>query len=195
MGEVYVGRKFTTKFVEGGKPDEQLIAEILASGKRLNDLGLTPENAGNLSVRTEDGLLITVGGINKGELTEDDVVEVVDFDFKDAKVVGTKEPSSEVPMHYLIYQSYPLANAVVHVHDELALDNAVKLKVALGISTTEVKASYGTQDQAFEVIEALSHAQYAIIKGHGIVCMGASLAETTDLVLKIHEKLRKMSDK
>jgi L-fuculose-phosphate aldolase len=189
MAEEYVGRKFKTVFIGGDAPEESVVEEIIAAGERLNDLGLTPGNAGNISVRTGRGMLITVGGVNKGELSKDDVVEVVDFDFRTANVVGRREPSSEVPMHWLIYQSYPMANAVVHVHDMNAVRNAGKLKLALGVHSTEKPSNYGTQDQAFQVINALEHSQYAVIREHGIVCMGQNLGEALDLVVRVNEKL------
>jgi len=190
MAEEYVGRKFDTEFIEGGKPPTELVEEILACGRRLDSAGLTPENAGNISVRTGNGMLVTVGGVNKGHMRSSDVVEVVGFDFVKAKVVGEREPSSEVPMHWLIYQSYPMAQAVIHAHDDIVLENAGKLKLTLGVHVTENEASYGTQDQAYEVVEALAHAQYAVIRGHGIVCMGQVLRECLELVMKIHDSLK-----
>ena len=115
MAEEYVGRKFKTVFVGSDRADDAVVEDIRRTGKVLDELCLTPENAGNISVRTADGMFITVGGVNKGLLSADDVVEVVGFDFKVALVVGSKEPSSETPMHWLIYQCYPSVNAVIPV--------------------------------------------------------------------------------
>ncbi len=183
-------RKFKTEFVEGDIPSNEIIGKIIETGGKINELGLTPEGTGNISLRTEKGMLITIGGKNKGELKKDDVVEVVDFNFSIAKVVGGQKPSSETPMHWLIYHSYPMANAVIHVHDMDAVSQSSKLLVALGVHSTKVKTEYGTQDQAFEVIDALEHAQYAIIQDHGIICMGQTLDEALELVLKVNEKVR-----
>jgi L-fuculose-phosphate aldolase len=191
MAEKYVGRKFRTVYVEGEAVDNGLVRGFLEAGRALNSLGLTPENAGNFSVRVASGMLITVGGVNKGAMTEDDVVCVVDFDFECAKVLGRKEPSSEAPMHWLIYQSFPDVSAVIHVHDDLALGKERELKSLLGICSTESQASYGTQDQAYQVIDALEEGQYAIIKGHGIVVMGESLAECVGLIVGVHDLLVK----
>ncbi len=190
MAEEYVGRKFRTVFADGGRPDPTVVDEIIAAGKRLHELGLTPENAGNISVRTDEGMLVTVGGVSKGSLTRDDVVEVVDFDFATAKAVGSKEPSSEVPMHWLIYQSYPMVNAVVHAHDQLAVERADKLKLLLGVHSTVKESHYGTEDQAYQVVEALKHSQYAVIRDHGVVSMGESLDEALNLLVTIHLRLK-----
>jgi L-fuculose-phosphate aldolase len=192
MAEEYVGRKFETVFVGGPAPDRAAADEIIRAGVRLDSMGLTPDNAGNISVRRSEGMLITVGGVNKGAMAPGDVVEVVDFDFLKAKVCGLKEPSSETPMHWLIYKTFPLAKAVIHVHDDLALQYAGKLKLSLGVHSTSGELHYGTSDQAFEVVKALEHAQYAIIRGHGIVCMGGTLDEAMGLIVGIHQKLKAM---
>ena len=189
MAEEYVGRKFKTEFL-GSKPhDESAFEEIIDAGRRLYELGLAPENAGNLSVRVGHGMLITVGGVSKGAMSREDISEVVDFDFQIAKVLGVKEPSSETPMHWLVYQCYPMAKAVIHAHDPLALASGDKLKLTIGVHSTKTQTSYGTEDQAHQTIEALSHCQYAIIRGHGIICMGQTIRECMDLIERIHRLL------
>jgi L-fuculose-phosphate aldolase len=183
MAEVYVGRKFKTKFVEGVKEDGR-IQTIISAGKKLNSLGLTPENAGNISARTKKGMLITVGGVNKGVLTDEDVVEVVSFDGETAKVVGGKEPSSETPMHWMIYQKFMNANAVIHVHDQKVLEKAAELNV----QTTEHKVHYGTEEQAAQVVEALKKSSYVAIREHGVLCVGDNVGQVLSLVVSMHEK-------
>lgn len=191
MPEEYVGRKFDTVFISGGRLDASVLEEFLRVGRMLNGLGYTPENAGNFSVRWNTGMLITVGGVNKGVMGAGDVVEVVDFDFECAKVVGGKEPSSEAPMHWLIYHSFPQVKAIIHVHDDLVLGKAERLSEVFGIHSTERESSYGTEDQAYQVVDALEHSQYAIIHNHGIVCMGETLAECVDLISRVHDCLVK----
>ena len=142
MAEKYVGRKFKTVYVEGVAADESLVDEIISVGRRLGAMGLTPENAGNISVRTGNGMLITAGGKNKATLTGGDVVEVVEFKDKTAYVVGSAEPSSEVPMHWLIYREYPDVNAVVHAHDSTVVENP------MGLVVTDRVHPYGTLTQA-----------------------------------------------
>ncbi|HHQ45544.1 MAG TPA: class II aldolase/adducin family protein [Candidatus Altiarchaeales archaeon] len=183
MGEIYVGRKFRTDFVEGGKPNESIVSEIISVGKKLNDLGLTPENAGNISVRTENGMLITVGGKNKGELTPDDLTEVIDFDGELAKAVGTNEPSSETPMHWLAYEKRPDVEAIIHVHDDAILEKAEEL----GLPETR-ETRYGTEEQAEMTVGLLGKNDYVAIKNHGIVAVGKNLSEVYNLVVVMHEK-------
>jgi len=183
MGEVYAGRKFRTEFVAAVKEDSG-IEDIISVGMKLNSLGLTPENAGNISVRTKQGMLITVGGRNKGELTPEDVVEVVSFDGEVAKVIGSKEPSSEVPMHWMIYGQFKKVKAIIHVHDKLVLAVAQKL----GIPQTDHFVHYGTPEQARQVADALKRGSYIAIKNHGVVSVGVNLDAALKQVLDYHEK-------
>jgi L-fuculose-phosphate aldolase len=180
MPEAYVGRKFNTVFVGGGKPDLDKVRGIVAAGRKLNDLGLTPENAGNISVRSRRGMLITPGGKNKGKLVEGDVCEVLDFSGGVATVVGGVEPSSEVPMHWLIYQKFPKVNAVVHAHDSRVTENPI------GLVVTDRFHPYGTLEQAEDVVKALRKCNYIVIRKHGVVAVGETLDEAMKLIMRMY---------
>ena len=95
------------------KEHSQLILELQAAGKYLYANGLTWGNAGNLSVRLgEDLLLVTASGTNLGELVADDFVEVPIF--PSGKEIYPRKPSKEMPMHRAIYAARPEVKAVVH---------------------------------------------------------------------------------
>ncbi|MFH1054647.1 MAG: class II aldolase/adducin family protein [Candidatus Altiarchaeota archaeon] len=180
MAEEYVGRKFRTKFLSKFSAGGSAAESIVAVGRKLNEMGLTPENAGNISVRTEKGMLITPGGKNKGQLTPGGIVEVREFKNRTAHVVGSVEPSSEVPMHWLIYQKYPKVNAVIHAHDSLAVKNP------LGLVVTDRVHPYGTLSQARDVVEALGKSNYIVIRRHGVVAVGATLEEAFKLIQRVY---------
>ena len=186
MSEEYLGRKFKTVFVDGDVESED-VGVILDAGVVLNDSGLTPENAGNISVRTERGMLITVGGKNKGSLTREDVVEVVSFDGEVAEAVGSSEPSSETPMHWMIYENHPQYKALVHVHDQFVLSVAGELDYPV---TGE--AEYGTPRQASMVTELIGIKNYVVIRDHGIVCGGSSIGECLELLFQVHDKAKSL---
>jgi len=186
-GERYGGRRFKTVFAGGGTVPQKVADDVRRVGKRLDELGLTPENAGNISVRTRRGMLITVGGVNKGVLKPEDVVEVVSFDGERAKVVGKKEPSSETPMHWLIYQTFPEVAAVIHVHDDQMVDAAD----SIGVPVTAEFAHYGTGKQAREVVKALEGGNYAVIRGHGVISVGGTLDEALERILEARRRLRR----
>jgi len=187
MPEEYVGRKFRTEFVSSSVPNGALVDEILEASHRLNGRGLTPANGGNLSVRTKEGMLITVGGKNKGELVVGDVVEVVGFDAARlvARVRGRQEPSSETPMHWLIYRRYPKVNAVVHAHDYTVVGDHAKAR-RLNLKFTEREHPYGTLEQAREVVSALSGSDYVVILNHGVVSVGRNLEEAVRRIEEVY---------
>lgn len=178
MPERYIGRKFKTKFLREIKVHSKAIRQMIDIGRSLNSKGLTPANAGNFSVRTEHGMLITCGGKNKGHLEDEDFVEVLSFDGirNMVNVVGIKEPSSEVPMHWLIYGNSDV-NAIIHAHDSSVVENPG------GHVITEGEHPYGTMSQAKDVAKALEKSNYVIIRNHGVIAVGKTLSDAMALIL------------
>lgn len=187
----YHGRKFITRLISNG--EVKVADNFISACHLLNSKGLTPQNAGNLSERIADGMLITPGGISLGDITLIDIVKVIAYDPTGnlITVVGQKEPSSESIMHFLIYQKFPSVNAIVHVHDSLVLKNSEKMR-EFKIALTQNEFPYGTPKLAREVIHALQNFPYAIIKNHGSLAVGRNLKEAVDLIFKIHEKALKV---
>lgn len=189
-GEVYTGRKFKTLFVEGDFSLDQSIAEIIRVGRVLASKDMAPGNAGNISVRAGEGMLIKAGGKSFEELSGKDIVMVVDYDEETntAKVYGGLEPSSETPMHWMIYGEFPDVNAVVHAHDPLVLEKQ-GLAELLDITMTEKEASYGTVEQAKEVVKGLRKSKYVLIRNHGSVSVGRNLEDALDRFMRVHRRL------
>ena len=93
--------------------------EVAAYGRRLLAEGLTMHTGGNLSARDPASGLIAIkpSSVPYDTLRAEDIT-VID---PDGRVVeGALRPSSEWPMHTLIYRTYGRANAVVHCHSPLA---------------------------------------------------------------------------
>ncbi|MBD3261550.1 MAG: hypothetical protein GF334_07710 [Candidatus Altiarchaeales archaeon] len=180
MTEEYVGRKFETVFTGSAREWGSQAVDLVLASHFMDALGLTPENAGNLSVRLGGGFLITPGGINKRELSTTQLVEVEGFDGRKASVIGSLEPSSEVPMHWLIYDTYPNVNAVVHVHDMKMVEGPPSF-----VPVTP-ETEYGTKDQAIHVAELIEKSPYVVIAGHGVVGVGRTLLQSVFLVERMH---------
>ncbi len=89
-----------------------LAKEIIQTGKMLYDKGLTFATSGNISVRSEDGILITASGTALGMLKETDIVLI---DFEGKEIYGGKA-SSEKMLHVEIYKLRPDVNAIIHTH-------------------------------------------------------------------------------
>ena len=73
--------------------------EIIEFGKQLYEKDLTFATSGNISVKTDDGILITASGTSLGRLEEDDIV-LMDFD---GNVIGAGKPSCEKMLHVEVY--------------------------------------------------------------------------------------------
>jgi len=87
--------------------------QIVMLMQRIYDCGMTTTSGGNLSIKDEEGdIWITPGGIDKGNLTRDDIVCVK----PDGTVVGPHKPSIELPFHKKVYDARPEAGAVLHAH-------------------------------------------------------------------------------
>ena len=86
--------------------------EIIEFGKKLYDKDLTFATSGNISVKTDEGILITASGTALGNLTSDDIV-LIDFD---GNLINGKKPSCEKMLHVEIYKQRPDVKAIIHTH-------------------------------------------------------------------------------
>jgi ribulose-5-phosphate 4-epimerase/fuculose-1-phosphate aldolase len=89
---------------------------LVRLGASLFARGYSVGSAGNISVRLEDGYLMTPTNSCLGRL-ESSRISRLDGDF--AHVSGDK-PSKEVFMHRAVYRARPGAGAVVHLHSTMA---------------------------------------------------------------------------
>lgn len=87
---------------------------------------LTTTSGGNISCMDENGIIyITPSGVDKGSLTENDIVTVQ----ADGEVQGIHKPSMELPFHSNIYKCRPDIRAVVHAHAPAVVAYATARKI------------------------------------------------------------------
>lgn len=97
--------------------DEQQIRELLVElGKSLFQRGYSVGSAGNISVRLNDGFLMTPTNSSLGRLNAKSLSKL---DENWQHISGDK-PSKEVFMHRAILTARPQAGAVVHLHSTYA---------------------------------------------------------------------------
>lgn len=87
----------------------QLLVELAAS---LFARGFSVGSAGNISVRLDDGFLITPTNSSLGRLQAERISRL-DSEYRH---IGGDKPSKEVFMHRAMYRARPDAGAVVHLH-------------------------------------------------------------------------------
>ena len=91
----------------------ELLVTLAAS---LFARGFSVGSAGNISVRLDDGYLITPTNSSLGRL-DPARLSKLDLAFRH---VGGDQPSKEVSMHRAFYAARPEAGAVVHLHSTMA---------------------------------------------------------------------------
>jgi ribulose-5-phosphate 4-epimerase/fuculose-1-phosphate aldolase len=84
--------------------------------KSLFDRGFSVGTAGNVSVRLDDGILMTPTNVRLGDL-EPERIAKLDLD---GQHVGGDRPTKEVFLHQAMLDTLPDAGAVVHLHSTWA---------------------------------------------------------------------------
>ena len=166
------------------KTEQQHRDEIVRFGKMLHQTGLVAATDGNLSVRLENGnVLSTPTLMSKGLMEPQDLVMV---DPSGNKVNGSRGVSSEIAMHLLIYRLRPDVGAVVHAHPPtatgyaaagIALDRALCSEIIVTLGSVPL-ANYetpGTQELAEALAPLVAEHDAILMANHGVVTCGADL--------------------
>lgn len=160
--------------------------------------GLTRGTAGNLSVRSANGMLITPSGVRPELLTPSGIVALgIDGTVPD----GGGKPSSEWRFHRDIYASRCEVQAVVHVHSPYATALACQrrgipafhymIAVAGGDSVRcSDYATFGTQALSDAALVALADRRACLLANHGQIAIGTTLAEALALAGEVEELAR-----
>ncbi len=161
-------------------------AQLVACGRDLLGRGLLSQTSGNLSIRLGGQILITPTSMEYDRIEQADIVEL---DLDGAVLSGSRAPSSETPLHCLVYATRPDVSAIVHTHSPHATTlavlgmpiPAVHYMIAVA-DTTEVAvaayATYGTEELARNVRDAFrAPARACLIANHGLIAAGDSLRE------------------
>src|SRR5271167_228744 len=87
--------------------------ELLQAMERIYHYRMTTTSGGNLSIRESNGdVWITPARVDKGSLGPGDIVLVR----ANGTVEGKHPPSSELPLHRAIYETWPDVLGIVHAH-------------------------------------------------------------------------------
>jgi L-fuculose-phosphate aldolase len=150
---------------------------------KLYGKGLLVSSGGNVSMRIDDGMLITPSGRNKGSLLPEDIVKMN----MNGKVVGKGKPSIEFKFHISLYGLREDTNAVVHCHpiyctaiavkgEKLRTDLTPEGVILLGDVPMVPYCTPGSDDLVKE-IEKISKHSAAIMENHGAVTQGKTMEE------------------
>jgi L-fuculose-phosphate aldolase len=160
---------------------------IVATCQELSRAGLVVGTAGNVSVRSGDLVAVSPSGLRYAELTP----ELVGVHRLDGTAVEAPlRPTSELPLHLAIYAARPEVGAIVHTHSPAAtalstlVDEIppVHYYVAMfgGPVIVAPYATYGTEELARNVVEALRDRTGCLMGNHGAVTVWPDLMSAHD---------------
>lgn len=153
----------------------------------LQENNLVVGTWGNLSVRVEDGIILTPSRIPYDVMKVEDMVTI---DYEGNVIDGFRSPTAEREVHRLIYIARPDVNAVVHFHPEYAsamCATGSTIPPILEEITQLIGGEIPITPEYVRCGEHLKLGEYAakylgdknavLLRNHAPVCCGADLEE------------------
>ena len=171
----------------------EIKAEIIKYSKLLNSRKLSALRSGNISVRYNDGFLITPSGKKYSSLKIKDII-YVSLKGKFDKKKGI--PSSEWQFHQDIYKNKLEAKAIVHAHSTNATAVSTHKRrippfhymvaMAGGHDIKCAKyATYGTRELSKNILKALKDRKACLIGNHGQIAFEENLPKAFELAEEV----------
>jgi L-fuculose-phosphate aldolase len=160
--------------------------QLVGICRLLYTKGFVTATDGNVSARLSNGnILITPSGMNKGKVTESDLVELQP---DGTPITLSRKASTELGMHLLVYRGRPDVNAVVHAHPTYATGFATariplneclfpEVIVGLGAIPLAPYATPSTKEVADALAPFVKSADAILLSNHGVVTYGTNLEE------------------
>ncbi|MBN1860510.1 MAG: class II aldolase/adducin family protein [Candidatus Thermoplasmatota archaeon] len=151
-----------------------LISEMIKLGQHLQTWEITSKDSGILSMDYGKRLLINAQNVNLQKMTQQDVVEIVDYDpLKNIMmVIGPKDPSAETPVHWIIQKARVDINALLQINSPSLFE-----RFQGKFPTTEVKTKPATLERAKEILRVLRTNKTILLQNEGILFTGLTIKE------------------
>jgi 3-dehydro-4-phosphotetronate decarboxylase len=172
--------------------------EMCRLGASLFARGLTFGSAGNISVRLEDGWLMTPTNVSLGRLVP---ARLAKLDTK-GKLLSGDPPTKETFLHRAMYEERPQAGAVVHLHSTYSVAVSALAEVDPANVLPPITAYYvmrvgrlplvpyfppGDLSLA-EAVKRLAGKHHAVLlANHGPVVAGSSLDAAANAIEELEE--------
>jgi ribulose-5-phosphate 4-epimerase/fuculose-1-phosphate aldolase len=178
--------------------ESKLREEICRLGESLFTRGLTFGSAGNISVRLEDGWLMTPTNVSLGRL---DPARLAKLD-ANGKLVSGDPPTKETFLHRAMYSERPQATAVVHLHSTYSvavsaladIDTAnvlppITAYYVMRVGRLPLVAYYPPGDLALaDAVQRLAGKHHAVLlANHGPVVAGSTLDAAANAIEELEE--------
>ncbi len=177
--------------------------QVVDTAQAMSAKGLSPQRSGNVSVRSQGGILVTPTGLPYADYQPSDMVQM-SMDGIIAK--GQKKPSSEAPFHLAIYNAFPDAQAIVHCHSMAATALAcARLEIPAFHYMVAVAggnkipladyATFGTDKLAVSAVRALAGGYKAcLLANHGQIAFAGNLGKALELAAEVETLARQYID-
>jgi ribulose-5-phosphate 4-epimerase/fuculose-1-phosphate aldolase len=174
---------------------------ICRLAKSLFERGLTIGSSGNISVRLDDGWLMTPTGSSMGNL---DPNEISKLDL-DGNLVSGKSPTKESFLHIAMYDERPDSGAVVHLHSTHSVAVSCLADIDKKNVLPPITAYYvmkigklplvpyfppGDINLARAVKEMASNHHAVLLANHGPVVAGKTLEDAVYAIEELEETAR-----
>ncbi len=174
---------------------EDLRKKLYHAHIMLEKYNLVEYTSGNVSVKTDEHVLIKPSGVPYDELTPDDFVVV---DMKGNVVEGNKRPSVDTATHLYIYRHKSDVGCVIHTHSPYASAFAILGKPLLVYSTAHADvfgveipitkyAAVGTEAIGEAALSVMNKAGAVLLDHHGVLVVGKDINETLRKAIFLEE--------
>ena len=176
---------------------------VYQTAVRLNEVNLIRLSAGNISYRTQDGMVaITPSGVPYNVMTPADIV-VIDFEGNIVDAEENCKQSSEYLLHTSILKRLPDVNGVIHTHSYYAITFAaldrelppvcIELLVTgapIPVIPYALPGTLEVGEMAADVLQERPELKGCLLKNHGMVSIGSTLSEAFAYALDIETGAR-----
>ena len=167
-------------------------AELSHLYRELDRAGLIFLAAGNISVRHEDGMLISPAGASAETIKPESFART---DMAGRCAEGLR-PSSEWSMHAAIYRAFGRAEAVVHTHSDHCVAMACTnqplppfhyMLAAFGGGDVRCTSyeTYGSVELGESAVVALDGRTACLLGNHGMIAYGTSLRKAFNAAYRL----------
>ncbi len=153
----------------------------------MNSSGLNQGTSGNISIRTDEGILITPSSLPYEETNPEDIM-LLPGDGTSGEFIGHHRPSSEWKFHADIYKERDDIHAVVHTHSIYATALSMlrrdipSVHYMIGVFGGDSircadYAHYGSQELSENALIALKDRTGCLLGTHGMIACGGDLKQ------------------
>ncbi len=180
--------------------EHALRTELVHAARSMNALGINQGTSGNISVRCGVHMLITPSATPYDQIRPEDVASMA-LEGERGVWTGPLKPSTEWRFHLDILRGRPDAGAVVHTHATYCTTLAILRRpipavhyMMAAFGGTDVRcapyATFGTADLAEHTLRALEGRNACLLANHGMVVVGATLAQAMWLAVELETLAR-----